>query len=167
MELRVERECSTKHSTPGKLYVDGVFECYTLEDPVRPDPNPETRVNEGKVWGETAIPAGRYEIRLTKSPRFSRIKFYDECDPKSARLPEVLNVPGFDGIRIHVGNAAGDTHGCLLVGGSQPDPDYILHSKDAYKKLFTKLVAAEASGIWITYVEPDPGYPDVDGEVSI
>ncbi|MFX7824823.1 DUF5675 family protein, partial [Acinetobacter baumannii] len=65
MKLLLQREPSTKQSTPGKLFIDGQFECHTLEDIVRP--------RGVKVYGQTAIPAGTYQVVLTMSPRFKRV----------------------------------------------------------------------------------------------
>jgi len=118
MKLLLQREPSTKKSTAGKLFLDGAFECYTLEDIVR-----ERGV---KVYGQTAIPAGTYQVLLTQSPRLKRV------------LPLLLNVPGFEGIRIHPGNKAEDTDGCILVGDA-PAPDWLGQSKVAFDRLFAKL----------------------------
>ena len=82
--------------TIGKLYIDGEYFCDTLEDKVRPDGI--------KIYGETAIPAGKYKVVLSQSARFKRL------------LPAILDVPDFKGIRIHAGNTAIDSHGCILVG---------------------------------------------------
>lgn len=84
--------------TIGKLYLDGVYFCDTLEDTVR------DLSKESKVPGQTAIPAGTYKVVVTPSPRFKRL------------LPRLLNVPHFDGILIHRGNTPADTSGCILVG---------------------------------------------------
>jgi hypothetical protein len=92
--LVLQREASSGDCTIGRLFVDGRSECWTLEDVVRPV----------KVAGQTAIPAGRYAVTVTKSQRFGRM------------LPLLLAVPGFEGIRIHAGNTAADTEGCVLVG---------------------------------------------------
>lgn len=118
MKLLLQREPSTKQSTPGKLFIDGQFECHTLEDIVRP--------RGVKVYGQTAIPAGTYQVVLTMSPRFKRV------------LPLLLNVPGFEGIRIHPGNTAEDTDGCILVGDA-PAPDWLGQSRVAFDRLFAKL----------------------------
>jgi len=118
MKLLLQREPSTKQSTPGKLFIDGQFECHTLEDIVRP--------RGVKVYGKTAIPAGTYQVVLTMSPRFKRV------------LPLLLNVPGFEGIRIHPGNKAEDTDGCILVGDA-PAPDWLGQSRVAFDRLFAKL----------------------------
>ena len=104
MHLLLQREPSTPTCTPGILSRDGEFLCHTLEDQIIADPVPETPENEAKVPGRTAIPAGHYQLVITYSRRFQR------------PLPLLLAVPGFQGIRIHGGNTAEDTAGCLLVG---------------------------------------------------
>lgn len=127
MKLELKRQTFTDKSTIGKLYLDGEFFCFTLEDVVRDGP---------KVWGETAIPPGTYEVKITYSPRFKR------------ELPLLLNVPGFEGIRIHSGNAAKDTHGCLLVG-YKAGKDIIWESQRAFNDLFAKLKAKRGEQITI------------------
>ena len=111
MELRLDRIFRTNEYTIGELYVDGAYISDTLEDPVRPLPEECPNTPKGndckckeKVYGQTAIPAGTYELKLTYSNRFKKI------------LPEILNVPHFLGIRIHAGNTADDSEGCVLVG---------------------------------------------------
>lgn len=124
MRLILDRSEYGKDSTTGDLYINGVWEACVLEDCVRTGP---------KVPGETAIPAGEYEILLTWSPRFKTI------------LPLLIDVPGFDGIRIHPGNTADDTEGCLLVGekiiqhGGVP---FLTHSRRAFERLFARLEEA-------------------------
>jgi len=96
MKLFLERIYKADTYTIGKLSIDGEFFCHVLEDVVRP---------KGiKVYGETAIPKGTYQVKLTMSNRFKKV------------LPLLQNVPMFEGIRIHAGNTNKDTHGCLLVG---------------------------------------------------
>lgn len=95
MKVEVKRTFKGTEYTIGKLYIDGHYLCDTLEDTVR---------NGVKIAGKTAIPAGTYQVKKTMSPRFKKI------------LPEILNVPGFTGVRIHAGNTAADTDGCLLLG---------------------------------------------------
>ena len=95
MMLLLHRQPTRDGTTLGVLSIDGVRCCETLEDAVRTD---------GKVYGETAIPFGRYRVMLTQSMRFRTM------------LPLVLDVPGFSGIRIHAGNSQRDTEGCILVG---------------------------------------------------
>jgi len=86
--------------------VNDVFQCYTLEDMVREDPNPATPQNEAKVMKETAIPSGVYKVIINMSPKFKRM------------MMRLLDVPGFDGILIHGGNTVEDSAGCILVGNA-------------------------------------------------
>jgi hypothetical protein len=102
--------------TIGVLSIDGQQECYILEDVER----------EVKVYGETAIPLGRYRVVIDHSNRFKRL------------LPHLLDVPGFEGIRIHPGNKAGDTHGCLLPGLDKY-ADSVGHSVIAFGNLYRRL----------------------------
>ena len=97
MELTLQRITKDKNYTLGELSVDGEKFCHTLEPTWR---KPEAR----KIPGKTAIPEGRYPIVITLSPKFKQW------------LPLLLHVPGFTGIRIHAGNTAKDTKGCILVG---------------------------------------------------
>lgn len=110
MLVEVKRNFKGSEYTIGKLYIDGNYYCDTLEDVVRP-----TGV---KISGKTAIPAGKYKVKVTWSPRFRRY------------LPEILNVPGFSGVRIHSGNSATDTEGCLLLGLNK-EKGKVLNSKNA------------------------------------
>lgn len=132
MQLRLAREPSGGGITPGRLFVDDVHACFTLEDVVRTGP---------KVPGATAIPAGRYRVRVTYSPRFKRA------------LPLIMDVPGFEGIRIHAGNVAEDTEGCILVGNGRGFHS-ITDSRLALAALQPRIAGAEARGddVWITIV---------------
>lgn len=134
MELEVTRNSCRATCTIGKLYVDGHDTCFTLEDVVRPD--------GVKVYGETAIPAGRYQVTITFSNRFQRL------------LPLINDVPMFSGIRIHPGNTDKDTHGCLLVG-EEVSGDMLLHSRAAFEPLFTQIQNAihDGEGVWLTITE--------------
>ena len=132
MNLRVIREPSTAAATLGILLIDGVFTCWTLEDVVR----------EVKIPGETAIPAGRYAVRLSLSQRFQKL------------LPEILTVPGFTGIRIHAGNTQADTAGCLLVGRIRA-VDRVEESKLALMHVMEQLRRATTAGDPITITIED------------
>src|SRR5271166_6484158 len=125
MELLVQREPSTLQSTPGTLSIDGVFECYTLEDVVREVPGQP--VSTWKIQNKTAIPIGSYQVIIDFSNRFQR------------QMPHVLNVSGFDGIRIHSGNTAADTDGCLLLGQQRNGLDDVIDSRLAFEAFFPKL----------------------------
>jgi hypothetical protein len=119
MELQVKRMEFSEESTIGELWVNGVFECYTLEDKVRPV----------KIAGKTAIPLGRYEVIINFSQRFQK------------QLPLLLNVPNYEGVRIHSGNTAANTEGCILVGETKTE-NFVGESRWAFNRLFEKLKAA-------------------------
>lgn len=139
MELALRRVKLDTHSTMGRLFVNGVFECVTLEDVVRID-NPLTPQDEGaKVMHQTAIPAGRYKVIINTSPRFKK------------RLMRLLDVPGFTGILIHSGNTAEDSSGCILVGQQVMGPNYIRGGSVGLPILQAKVQAALDAGeeVWI------------------
>jgi|TARA_R110002020_G_scaffold149409_2_gene325675 hypothetical protein len=128
MQLTIIRDTYTSKSTIGRLFIDGVEFCYTLEDITRP---------KGiKVYGETAIPEGEYSITMSYSNRFKEL------------MPLVYNKPdlsvrddkgvSFSGIRIHSGNTAKHTHGCILLGSSK-SIDFIGNSKKTYKEFLKVL----------------------------
>lgn len=126
MELRINRFKYGSKSTLGKLLIDGVVECYTLEDLVRKDGT--------KVDGATAIPAGTYSVIIDYSNRFKR------------PMPHILRVPNFEGVRIHSGNTDADTEGCILLGKSVEGEDLIAGSHDAFTAFFSKLKQALDAG---------------------
>lgn len=141
INLRLERRIFTDDVTVGELYLNNEFYCYTLEDAVRPT----------KIYGKTAIPRGRYKVEITHSPRFR------------THLPLLINVPNYVGVRIHAGNTALDTEGCLLVGlGLMRDPDQnldwrITQSRLAMAKLLTALRKDPNIEIEILNKSDDPG----------
>ena len=120
MELKNERIYKGEDYTIGELYINGDFFCNVLEDKVR-----LLNSYEDKVYGETAIPIGRYKVILSYSNHFKRI------------MPEIVNVEFFKGVRIHAGNSKKDTEGCLLVGECRDVKEgFIYNSKKTYNKLF-------------------------------
>ena len=131
MNLQLIRKEFTSESTIDELFIDGNFFCYTLEDVVRDKNNDGDLDDKGeeKVYGKTAIPKGKYEIIINYSERFKQ------------QMPLLLNVKGFEGIRIHKGNSAVDTHGCLLLGKSK-SKDFIGVSNLAYNEFMTTLKKA-------------------------
>ena len=150
MELHLKRDEWGRIDTPGTLYIDGAYECRTLEDPVREDAF--RPVAEWKVKTKTAIPHGRYELELVDSPKFG------------ADTLNLRNVPGFDYIRIHAGNDEDHTDGCPLVGEElerEPgDGSYRIKggtSGPALRALKAKVVPALKAGepVWITIENPD------------
>ena len=139
MNLRLIREPTKNRATLGSLYVDGVWECWTLEDPIREVDGQS--VETWKVKGDTAIPAGRYQVLLTRSPRFRKV------------LPLLMAVPGFTGIRIHTGNISRDTEGCILPGKTRHDAE-VRMSRGAMGALQLQLSAA-TDDIWIEIENPN------------
>lgn len=132
MKLEVKRFMCGATCTIGELFVDGQHECYTLEDVVR--------APGVKVPGQTAIPYGTYKIVITFSNRFQR------------DLPLLLGVQNFSGIRIHSGNLATQTEGCLLVGRVHTETS-VGESRVAFDDLFAKIRNAIEHGeeVTITY----------------
>ena len=132
MKLLLHRQIFSDNSSVGTLYVNGLKECHTLEDRDR-------HLEEGgeKVYGETAIPRNTYKVVITYSNRFKQ------------PLPLLVDVPQFEGIRIHPGNTDQNTEGCILVGVGIGN-DRLYNSRQAYERLFNKLEAAEALGEEIT-----------------
>lgn len=128
MKLSLQRFEFTEQSTIGRLSVNGEGFCVTLEDKDR-------RLEFGgeKVYGKTAIPRGTYKVVIDFSNRFKR------------ELPRLLNVPGFEGIRIHPGNAPEDTEGCILIGANWRK-DWVTDSRATFNKLFQRLEIAYDNG---------------------
>ena len=143
MEIIVKRIALKNDYTIGKMYVDGMYLCDTLEDKVR-DYNKDGDLkdaNEQKVYGKTAIPYGRYEITIdVVSPKYAQRASYIWC---GGCLPRLLNVPHFDGILIHAGNSAEDSAGCLLVGENKIK-GRLVNSMATLKRLYAILKSADA-----------------------
>jgi hypothetical protein len=106
LHFLLDRKWRKETYTIGRLYVNGEFLCNTIEDVDRKlnQNMSATEIQRIKVAAETAIPTGTYAMRVTMSPKFKR------------ELVEIQNVPGFSGIRVHRGNTAQDSAGCLIVG---------------------------------------------------
>ena len=116
MKLVLIRTEFTEASTIGDLLIDNEYFCHTLEDVVR----------EVKIPGQTAIPCGAYEVITNYSNRFKMV------------MPLLLNVPGFEGVRIHSGNTDKDTEGCILLGFTK-QKDFVGQSKLAFTAFFQRL----------------------------
>ena len=145
MKLDVIRFQMGKDATNGLLFVDGVFECYTLEDEYR----------DVKVMHETCIPEGEYEIKLRTEGGFhSRyLKRYGSDWHKG--MLWLQDVPEFTWILIHTLNDSTQTSGCLGVGSAQQDLDLndkglITQSRDAYQRLYPKVRDAILAGDKVT-----------------
>lgn len=139
MELLVKRTTFTAKSTIGELWIDGGFFCYTLEDTCRGLKQTDSveEIRRKKLPGITAIPSGRYQLILNYSNRFKKI------------MPLLVNVPGFDGVRIHAGNKAEDTEGCLLLG-MEKAVNSVLKSRLAFQKLMSLLQSVKLEKVYIT-----------------
>lgn len=126
MKLTLERDVYNKDWTQGKLYVDGSFLCYALEDTDRFLESSPSGCGK-KEYGATAIPRGEYKITLTLSSRFGKV------------LPLLANVKCFTGVRIHAGNTAEDTEGCILVGMDRTQDGVVTQSRIALASLMKLL----------------------------
>ena len=106
MEILVKRIAKKETYTIGKMYIDGKYFCDTLEDKDRglSQSMTEEEIRKRKVYGLTAIPTGAYKVIVNYSERFGK------------RMPLLLDVKGYAGVRIHSGNTPADTLGCILVG---------------------------------------------------
>ncbi|MDD6173140.1 MAG: DUF5675 family protein [Elusimicrobia bacterium] len=125
MQIKIKRIFKGPDYTIGKLSIDGKYFCDTLEDTVR--------APGVKIPGKTAIPTGKYKIKLTESLRFGRL------------MPRLENVPGFTGVLIHAGSTAEDTRGCILVGRNRVKGK-VLDSRKTFQKLLRLLFVAERGG---------------------
>ena len=145
MKLLLKRIALKPNYTIGKLYVDGVYVCDTLEDTVR-DLNKNGRFDNGeqKVYSKTAIPYGTYSITMNvKSPKFSNFSRYSWAKKYDGYLPRLEKVPNFDGVLLHPGGTHEDTSGCVLVGQNKA-VGKVLYSVATFNELMDKyLVTAK------------------------
>lgn len=134
MKLTLKRIALRSTYTIGRLYVDGNYFCDTLEDTIR-DLNKNGKFDNGekKIKRKTAIPYGTYEIKWTYSPRFKKY------------TPQLMNVPSFEGIRIHSGNSNTDTEGCLLLGENKK-VGMVLNSRATINKFYPLIKEACSNG---------------------
>jgi hypothetical protein len=138
MELRVERLWPKENYTVGRLYVNNEFFSNTLEDKIiDKDKSGAFDNGEKKVYGESAIPYGKYKVIYNWSPKFGR------------NLPRLLDVPHFEGILIHSGNTARDSAGCILVG-KNTSKGMLSESRYTSDKLNEIIDAAQKRGEEIT-----------------
>ena len=135
MQIKIIRKNMGATFTEGRLYIDGVFECFTVEDADR-------GLESGgiKLQNQTAIPRGVYPVTISMSNRFKKM------------LIEVQDVPQFKGIRIHSGNSSKDTEGCIIVGAvnTRDDDDWVGSSRIAYDRLHKKVKQALSMGEKVT-----------------
>ena len=146
MKLKVERRWPKATYTIGRLYIDGIYYCNTLEDRDRglKQTDPPTYISSRKVAGETAIPKGTYGVAMNvTSPKYAGVAwYYNFCRGK---MPRLLAVPGFDGILIHPGTSALDTRGCILVG-KNTKVGKLTESKACFQEVYKLMKAAADRG---------------------
>ena len=144
MKLQVVRTQFGKDATNGLLFIDGVFECYTLED----------QYQTVKVMHETCIPEGTYDIKFRKTGGF-HAKYSARYKNAHYGMLHLQDVPGFTYILIHTGNTDEHTSGCLIVGETQQDLDINFNgmvgsSAVAYKKMYAKVANQLLQGKEVT-----------------
>lgn len=139
MRMQLERLQRDSDVTIGSLSIDGDFECFVLEDPIREVKGQP--VAGWKIPGQTAIPYGTYAVQITRSARFG------------VDLPLLIGVQGFSGVRIHAGNTTADTEGCLLVGMDRLTKS-LGRSRKALEALMPKIAAGlKHGGVTLEIVE--------------
>ena len=146
LELLLDRKYKNETYTIGNLYVDGEWFCNSMEDKDRglSQTMPLEEIKKAKVYGETAIPTGRYEVRMDiVSPKYNGVKWYK--DNFGGRMPRLESVKGFSGILIHSGNTALDSNGCILVGMNKAKGK-VLDSRATFQKLWKILEQARKAG---------------------
>ena len=150
MKLKVERRWPKVTYTIGRLYIDGIFYCNTLEDYDRGlrQSDPLRDIQRRKIAGETAIPKGTYEVAMNvTSPKYAGVAwYYNFCRGK---MPRLKDVPGFDGILIHPGTSALDTKGCILVG-KNTKVGKLTDSRACFMEIYKQMKEAADHGEKIT-----------------
>ena len=145
MKLLLRRIFKGPSYTIGKLFINGVYECDTLEDQDRGLTSQMSleEIKAKKVYGVTAIPTGTYSINITTiSPKFKDRAW---AKPYKGILPRLENVKGYEGVLIHVGNKAEDTLGCILVGENKVKGQ-VINSTATFYELMTVLLKAQSAG---------------------
>lgn len=128
MKLKLKRIAFKPTYTIGRLFVDGKYVCDTIEDRDRglTDSMTLEEIMRLKKYGETAIPYGTYRVQITYSPKFKKM------------MPILIGVKGFEGVRIHSGNTAKDSLGCLLVGRNTK-VGMVTESRKTYNMLYAMM----------------------------
>lgn len=149
MEIKVKRNWKKEKYTIGCLYIDDEFICNTIEDTDRglTQSMSEEEIKSKKIYGQTAIPTGRYKVLMNVvSPKFSQKEFYmNVCKGK---VPRLEGVKGFSGILIHSAATADNVEGCIGVGFNT-EIGRLTSIKEAFEKVYSKLSSSKED-IWIT-----------------
>lgn len=142
MKLKLLRYPSVSNYTEGKLYINGVYFCDTLEDTDRglDQSMSEFEIKRRKIYGQTCIPSGEYKVILNMSPRFKKI------------LPRILDVKGFEGVLMHAGNTVQDSSGCILLG-TKSSNGVLMNSRKSVDVLIKKLETEKDITITIDYAD--------------
>lgn len=149
MKIKIQRRYKGPDYTIGSLFINGIYECDTIEDVDRglTDSMSVEEIKAKKIYGKTAIPTGTYKIDMnTVSPKFKDRSWAKFCGGK---LPRLLNVKGFEGVLIHVGNKAADSLGCILVGDNKIKGQ-VINSTATFQELYGELLKAKVKGEEIT-----------------
>lgn len=149
MKIFVKRIAKLPTYTIGKMYINDKFICDTLEDPDRSlnQDMPLSEIQKKKVYGETAIPTGTYNVTMNVvSPKFKNRSW---AKPYKGKIPRLLNVPGFDGILIHPGNQASESLGCIFPGENKVKGK-VLNSTIAFNKIMSILLNNKDEELTIT-----------------
>jgi hypothetical protein len=150
MKLLLKRRFKGESYTIGSLYVDGKQFCDTLEDTDRglTQSMQLSEIRKLKIAGQTAIPTGTYKVVTNVvSPKYSTREAYRFC---GAKVPRLLDVPGYEGVLIHIGNYAKDTEGCILVGENKVKGQ-VINSTATFKRLYELLKEEKEITITIEY----------------
>ena len=144
MKLTVVRTQFGTDATNGLLFIDGLFECYTLED----------QYQAVKIINESCIPEGTYDIKFRKTGGF-HAKYSERYKNAHYGMLHIQDVPNFTYILIHTGNTDEHTSGCLIVGETQQDLEiskdgFIGSSTTAYKKMYSKVAGQLLQGKKVT-----------------
>ena len=131
MIVVIDRKWKKDTYTIGRVFIDDVFFANSMEDKDRglTKDMPLAEIKKRKVYGETAIPAGEYEVRMTYSPKYKRM------------MPQVMDVPGWTGVRMHSMNEAKDSLGCIGMGKNDK-PGWIGNSRATHAEFDKRLEAA-------------------------
>lgn len=135
MKITLRRTFKGETYTIGKMYIDGEYICDTIEDRDRglTQDMSSSEIAKIKVKHQTAIPTGTYKVTLkVQSPKYSQRSQYNFC---KGYLPRLIDVPGFEGILIHIGNKHEDSSGCILVGENKVKGQ-VINSTATFKKLY-------------------------------
>lgn len=138
MEILVRRIAKRPTYTIGRMYIDGKYVCDTLEDTDRGLKQSMSleEIKKKKIYGKTAIPTGTYKVTMdVVSPKFKNRTW---AKPYGGKIPRLLNVPGYEGVLIHPGNAANETYGCILPGINSV-VGKVMNSQATFKKVMAIL----------------------------